>query len=490
MEEDIQRIKSRSFLSAGTLVAQTSYAAILGFAAFFILTIKSGIHLLGIYNTVLAMMSFFNYFTNLGLAAALLQKKDMDETDVHTAFFIQMILTILVVVVGFFLTGYLFTFYTDAPATTEYLYWALLVSFFLLSLKTIPSVMLEKKIAIYKVVFASALENTVFYACVIIFSLAGWEIYSLVIAVLARSLVGVVVIYMLHPWSPRLIFSLASAKALLAYGIPFQGNSFLALIKDDLLIIYLGSAIGLKNLGYVIFGKKYAEISIRVVMDSINRVAFPLFARFQKEKDMLSKSVEKVLFYESFFIFPILVGAVFIFDSLLKIVPGYFDKWAVALFSFYFFSASAFLVSLSTPFINLFNAIGKLKTSLAFMALWTVLLWGLVFIGLRIAGYNGVSIAFFLMSLTFIFVVYAAKKYVHFSLIRAVRAPLLASLAMAVYLAVARFVSLDYLHNTFLHVVVSLIGAAVLYAGVIFAIKGKRLYDELKTLLIFKKTTL
>ena len=74
---------------------QTTYSAVLGFAAFLILTIKSGVYLLGIYNTVLAMMAFFNYFTNLGLAAAIVQKKDVEEKDLHTAFLLQFALSII-----------------------------------------------------------------------------------------------------------------------------------------------------------------------------------------------------------------------------------------------------------------------------------------------------------------------------------------------------------------------------------------------------------
>lgn len=486
MTEEIQRIKAKSFLSASTLVAQTSYATFLGFVAFLILTVKSGIHLLGIYNTVLATMSFFNYCTNLGLAAALLQKKDTDEIDLSTAFFIQIFLTIGAVIIGFFLTNHLFTFYKDLPHTAIYLYWAVLVSFLLLSLKTIPSVLLEKKIKIYRVVFVQALENTIFYVCVIVFSLLGFEIYSLVIAVLFRSLVGVIAIYIMHPWSPRFIFSYQSAKRLLRYGIPFQGNSFLALIKDDLLIIYLGGAIGLTNLGYVTFGKKYAEFSIRIIMDNINRVAFPLFARFQKEKELLEKSLEKVLFYESFLIFPILIGAAFIFDSLLKIIPGYFDKWHPALFSFYFFSASAFFISMSAPFINLFNAIGKLKVSLSFMTMWTALLWGLVIILLRVFEYNGISIAFFLMSLTFIFVVKTAHRYVHFSLKTSLYQSFFSTVIMTVYLLCIRILMLEYVHNVWLHVVFSVLGASIIYFVLVFILKGKGLYQELKTLATFK----
>ncbi len=485
MDEEISQIKRRGVLSAGSLFFQSSFSAALGFIAFFILTLKSGTYLLGVYNTVLAMISFFSYFTNLGLAAAIIQKPEVKKEDLSTAFYIQLLLSVVAIIAGFFLTGYIFKFYKDLPPNAVYLYWGLLISFFFLSLKTIPSVLLEKKIKIYKVVVVQMVENTVFYLAVIIFSLLGYDIYSLLIAVLARSIIGVILIYFMQPWAPSLTFSWASAKGLLSYGIPFQGNSFLALVKDDLLIIYLGGVIGFRELGVVAFAKKYAEFSIRLIMDNLNRVAFPIFSRFQKDKAMLKKSVEKILLYQSIVIFPAIVGLVFVFGSVLKIIPGYFDKWNVALFSFYFFSLSAFFVSLYSPFINLFNAIGKVKTSLLFMVLWTVLTWALVPLFTRLLGFNGISVAFFVMSLTFIFVILTAKRTVDFSLMKSYRAPLLATFVMAMFLFVVTILGSRLNNLVFLALMVA--GGASIYGSVIYLDLGKVFFSELLALVRFRK---
>jgi PST family polysaccharide transporter/lipopolysaccharide exporter len=277
------------------------------------------------------------------------------------------------------------------------------------------------------------------------------------------------------------MFSKESAKSLLKFGLPFQGNSFLAFFKDDLLIMYLGGVIGFKNLGYITFAKKYAEFSIRLITDNINRVAFPLFSRFQKEKQLLEKSLEKILFYETLLIFPVIIGVIFIFENLLKISPKYYLKWNNSLFSFYFFSLSAFFISLTTPFINLFNALGKVKISLYFMVLWTALTWILVPLSIKIFGYQGVSVAFFAMSLTFIFVYIKGKSFVGFSFKESIGKNLIATLAMMVYLILIRLFLIKTVNN-YLYLSLSIIGAAVIYLLMIYKLKGKGLYFELKEL--------
>lgn len=483
MDEDIKQIKQRGVLSAGSLLFQSGFSSVLGFAAFFILTLKSNLYLLGIYNTVLAMMAFFNYFSSLGLAAAIIQKKEVDEKDLNTAFIIQTVLSLFVIIIGFFLTNYLFVIYKDLPKNAVYLYWALLFSFFFLSLKTIPSVLLEKKIQIYKVVLVQLIENIVFYLIVIILSLMNLDILSLVVAVVARSLVGVIAIYIMNPWSPKPIFSKSSAKSLLSYGVPFQGNSFLALVKDDLMIIYLGAVIGFEKLSIVTFAKKYAEFSIRLIMDNINRVAFPIYSQFQNNKALLKKSIEKILFYEALFIIPIIIGSVFIFDNLLKIMPGYYVKWQVALISFYFFSFSALFVSLYSPLISLFNAIGKVKLTLMIMVILTGLNWLLIPLMIKLFGYQGISIAFFIISFSFILVFIKAKLTIEFSLKNAFGAPVISSMAMTAYLVLIKFWVSKAVTNNLLLTGLAIIGSASVYFLVIYKIKGRVFFDEIKDLI-------
>ena len=483
MDNNIKQIKQRGVLSAGSLLFQSGFSAILGFAAFFILTLKSNLYLLGIYNTVLAMMAFFNYFSSLGLAAAIIQKKEVNEKDLNTAFIIQTALSLLIIIIGFFLTDYLFVIYKDLPKNAIYLYWSLLFSFFFLSLKTIPSVLLEKKIKIYKVVLVQLIENVVFYSVVIIMSLLNFDIFSLVVAVVARSLVGVISIYIMNPWSPKLIFSKSAAKSLLSYGVPFQGNSFLALIKDDLMIIYLGAVIGFEKLSIVTFAKKYAEFSIRLIMDNINRVAFPIYSQFQNNKVLLKKSVEKILFYEALFIFPIIIGSVFIFDNLLKIMPGYYLKWQVALISFYFFSFSALFVSLYSPLISLFNAIGKVKLTLIIMVVLTALNWIFIPPLIKLFGFQGISIAFFIISFSFIFVFIKAKSTVDFSLKNAFGAPVISSIVMVTYLVLIKFWMSKILTNNLLLTGLAVFGSASVYFLVIYRIMGRVFFDEIKDLI-------
>lgn len=478
-EQELKTMKSRSIFSVLSLLFQSSFSAVLGFGAFFMLTLTSNETILGIYGTVLASLSFFNYITNLGLAAALIQKKDVKQVDLNTAFYIQLFLVILAVGVGWLFDDQFLSGYQDLPSDTIYLYWALLVSFFLLSLKTIPSVLLEKGVEIYKNVLIQIIENTLFYGTIIVMAVMGYEITALIVAVLVRGAIGLSLIFVMRPWAPTFSFSFSSAKQLLGYGIPFQGNSFLAMIKDDLLIIFLGQTIGLGNLGILTFGKKYAEIAVRIITDNFNRVAFPVFAGVQDNKPLLKKSLQNFLFFGSVIVFPVIIGAMFTFDSFLKLIEGYYDKWEPALFSFYFFSIATLLVSMTTPFINLFNAVKRVRLSLIFMAGWTALTWIIIPPAITFFDYNAVAVSFVIINATGLLVFLKAKEIVSFSLFETLKGVFLGTVLVVFYLSIIRFISIGMLESPELHLLFSLIGAPIVYASAILGMYGTGIFLQI-----------
>src|SRR3989338_6002692 len=271
----VDSTKRDTILSTLSLFFQSGYSAILGLIANLVLTILLSPTIFGIYITVLSMISILNYFSDIGLAASLIQKKIITEEGI-------------------------------------YLYWALLVSFFLSSLKTIPSVFLERKIQFQKIVLVQIVENTLFYLTVIIAALLGLGLTSFTIAVMVRAVVGLITIYSISFWRPQIGISSRSLRQLLSFGLPFQASSFLALFKDDLIILFLGKAVGFAGVGYIGWAKKWAEVPIRIVMDNIGRVIFPLIARFQEDKAKIARLLEKILAYQSALIIPAIVGMIFL----------------------------------------------------------------------------------------------------------------------------------------------------------------------------------
>ncbi|MEK7110011.1 MAG: oligosaccharide flippase family protein [Patescibacteria group bacterium] len=474
--EDKNQLKKQTILSTLSLFFQSGYSAILGFAANLVLTILLSPQIFGIYFTVLSIIAILNYFSDIGLAASLIQKKEIEDREVMTVFTVQQILIITIVIIGFFASNLIVAFY-KLPIEGKFLYQALLASFFFSSLKTIPSIFLERKIQFQKIVIVQVVENTIFYLSVIILALAGWGLNSFTVAVILRSLVGVILIYKISFWKPKVGINIVSFKKLLSFGVPFQMGSFLALVKDDLLTLYLGKVLGFQALGYIGWAKKWAESPIRIIMDSLSRVLFPLFSRFQNEKDRLSRLVEKIIYYQSALIIPATLGLALIMGKMVQLIPRY-SKWESALPLFYLFCLSSLFSSYSTPFMNLLNGVGKVKTTFYFMVGWTIATWVLTPILTKFFGIFGFPITLVILSSSFLLVQQETKKIIPFSFLKNILPFLFSGLVMSLFVFV-----LNQFTTSLPFLLILIAGGIIIYITTLIFVFKINLVEKIKLLI-------
>lgn len=427
-----EELKRRGFISTISLFFQSGYSAVLGLIANLIVTILLSPHVFGIYITVLSIIALFNYFSDFGLAASLIQKKEMTDEDIKTTFTIQQTLIVTLIIIGFFATSFVREFY-NLPKEGMYLYWSLLFAFFISSLKTIPSVFLERHIKFNKVVYVQVVENTLFYAAVSILAIMGFGLMSFTYAVMIRAVSGLILIYRISPWTPRFGLNKKSLKTLLSFGVPFQATSFLALFKDDLITLFLGKILGFELLGYVGWAKKWADAPLRVFMDNVGRVLFPVMSRVQDNKEKLRSISQKLLYYQTMLLAPVMIGMIFALPLLVALIPQY-AKWQPAIPLFYIFALSSLIVSFSAPFMALFNALGKVKTTFTFMLLITIVTWLLTPILTTKYQQFGFPITHFIVSCTLGLLLLKVRSTLDMKILPSIYKPLLASAGMAVIL--------------------------------------------------------
>ncbi len=475
-EIGLEEVKKRAVGGVLALTSRTFLLQIISFLTTFLLTIFLAPSVFGVFFVVSAVISFLGYFSDIGLAAALIQKREaVTDEDLKTTFTIQQVLVGAIVIVALLLSRSLASFY-NLDTAGLWLFRALVVSFFLSSLKTIPSILLERKLAFNKLVIPQILETSAFSLIVVVLAVKGFGLASFTWAVLARGIIGLAAIYLLSPWKIGIGFSKTVAKRLLSFGLPFQTNSILALIKDDLFTIFLGKVLPFNQIGYIGWAKKWAEFPLRLVMDNVIKVTFPAYARLQEKPEYLSKALDKSIFFLSFLILPLSVAFIFAIKPLVFFIPKYL-KWEPALFSFYLFVIASIFAGLSTPLTNVLNAIGKIKITLYLMIVWTVLTWILgPFLVFKL-GFNGVAISSAMIGLTVIFPVLMVKRFVNFHLVANIMPSLVASMILAVFFYLTLSSTTKMIWLIFL-----LFMGSIIYLVSVYLLTKGRIFEEAKTL--------
>lgn len=429
----------------------------------------------GIFGIVSAIVNFLVYFSDIGLAASLIQKKEKaTDEDLKTTFTIQQILVFTLLVVLFIASPAIKRIY-NLDMSAVYLLYALGASFMMSSLKTIPSVLLERHLKFEILAVANILENLVYNTLLVILAWKGFGITSFTIAVIARGIVGLVALYIFQPWYPRFGISRSSLSKLLKFGIPYQINTFIAVLKDDGLTIVLGKVMGLETLGILVWAQKWIQIPLRVVMDNVTRVTFPAFSRMQDEGEVLAKSVTRSIFFITLLVFPAVTGIVVLFPVVMQIVPKY-HQWLPAIMPLTILAVNVLFASVTTQLTNVLNAIGKIKITSGLMVMWTVLTWVLVPYLAKNYGATGAAWGYAIVGISSVVAIYVVKKYVNFSLFDSTVKPFLASLAMGTVLIIVRRLLSPGLYTIG---VLAVTGMAVYFAS-IFILTGYTLVSDVK----------
>jgi len=429
-EIDLQEIKHKTTSSVIFLSLRNIGIQLVSFVGFFILTILLGTGDVGLFAIVAESVGILGYFSDVGLAAALIQKKDkVKKVDLQTTFFIQQVLVFLCLIAIGIAYRHISISKSYGPRET-WIFISLCFSFVVASLKTIPSVLLERKLNFKIISTVDISENLSFYLIAVVFAFFGFGAYSYAIATFVRSFVGLIIMYRLSPWPIGFSFSKRSVKELFKFGIPYQLNTFISLAKDRLSNLLVAGIIGRENFGILSWAQKGPKICLSF-MDAIMKVTFPTFSRLQDRKDILKKSLEKSIYFIAIFVFPASVGIALVAPSLINIIPKY-TKWLPAVIPLYFYCANVAIASITSPLTNAFNAVGKITTTTKLMIMWTVLTWVLFPYFTVKYGYVGTSIATLLVGSSSIIVWVLAKKIFDFNIIKTVYHPFLASIFMMI----------------------------------------------------------
>jgi O-antigen/teichoic acid export membrane protein len=436
-EISLETVKARAVRGVVVLTGRTFFLSLIALVATGFLTVFLEPSEFGVFWIVSAVVNFLAYFSDIGLAAALIQKKGSpSQEDLRTTFTVQQILVLTILVVVVVASPFLSRVYSLTSAGRMLLY-SLAFSLFLSSLKTIPSALLERSLRFEKLVIPQVLENLVYNLVAVILAWKGFGVASFTYAVLARGIVGLVAIYILSPWRPGLAFSKLSLRGLLSFGLPYQGNNFLAMIKDDGATVLLGGILGPGGIGLLGWAQKWAYTPLRLFLDHVLKVTFPAFSRMQKHKDELKQAVTRSIFFVCFLVFPATIGLLILAPELVAIIPRY-SKWEPALLPMALISVNTLFAAATSQLTNLLNAIGKIKITFKLMLMWTALTWIFVpFLAIR-NGVNGAALGYALVGLSSTVAIYIARKHVAFSLSDSVFKPAIATISMAAVLLAAR----------------------------------------------------
>lgn len=306
---------------------------------------------------------FIDYLDSLsgqGLGMALIQRKEISEQHLSTAFWINLLLGIGLSI-GVFAAAPLIELISTVRGISDIL--RVLSLLILINALSRVQVALMSREQRFRALAIRGLAMSLVGGIVgVVMAYQGYGAWSLVWQQLAAAATALVLLWSSTPWHPKLIIQVKSAKEMYAFASKVVVEQQVLFFSKRLDEILISAVLGVTLLGYYSVAKRLAETMIDMVYGVLVKVLVPAFAKLQNDLPALFLRLESLTKYMAALTFPIFV----IFASLGKlVVPVIFGtKWADASLPFMILTFSG--IFLLTPNLThpVFHALGKPATPL------------------------------------------------------------------------------------------------------------------------------
>jgi O-antigen/teichoic acid export membrane protein len=419
------------------------------------------------------VITFLSLIGESGLGAALIRKPgELSKKELACVFTFQQIIMGGVSIAFLFVTFFLKNFLKNPDVLI--LFQVSIISYFLLSFRNIPFMLLQRNLFFGKISFLEIVETLSFQGTAIILAMLGKGVWALIFGLMAKNIVSLFLLFIISPWKIEYNFDFETVKNFLPFGISIQTIHFINLIKDSTIPVWVGAILGTASVGLITWATTIANYPV-LASNIVSRILFPLFAKLQNDKERLKSTIELVLRINVFFIFglsAILWGGAEPITIIL-----YTDKWVPALVLFNFFIPINLLTSLISPLIYLNNALGNAKYNLKFSILWALLLWLFSIIFVPKMGIIGFGLANLLTTMVNIKYLYDAIKNYNINIIKDVTTSLLVSFIIAFSLKL--FLKYYHIQNLWILIFISIL-SFILYVFFSFILNYKTYFNDIK----------
>lgn len=247
----------------------------------------------GVVTVINVFVVFFELFSDLGIGTAIIQKRELSETDIRhimgfTIYF-GIGLALLFGVLSYGIAGY----YRSSVYIP--LGEMLAVSIMFTAWNTVPNALLMRNKQFITVAFRTVAACVVSYVVAIIMALNGLSYYSLV----ARAVVMSVVLFLWNVRASKIKIcfktNLKSIQKIWSYSLFQFGASIINYFQRNLDNLLVGKYLGEEQLGY--YNKSYTlmQYPITYLSQVITPVLHPIMAEHQKDKDYIYAQYIKIV---------------------------------------------------------------------------------------------------------------------------------------------------------------------------------------------------
>ncbi|MBR5597733.1 MAG: lipopolysaccharide biosynthesis protein [Lachnospiraceae bacterium] len=309
----------------------------------------------GVVALVMIFITIANVFVSSGLGNALIQKKEVDNIDFSSVFFVNIIISIIIYLILFALAPTVANFF-DMPAVCLIIR-VLGLRIIIAAINSVQQAYVSRNM-LFKKFFWSTLGGTLVSGLLGVgMAYKGYGVWALVVQYLANTCVDTVILWFTVRWRPEMKFSWLKAKGLISYGWKLLLSSLLDTGYRQVRSLIIGKFYTSSDLAFYNQGEKYPSLIVTNINTSIGSVIFPVMAQNQNNREEIKRLTRKVIRTSSYIMWPTMIGFSVCAESLVRLILT--EKWLPCVPYISIFCLSYGFWPIHTANLQAINAMGR-----------------------------------------------------------------------------------------------------------------------------------
>ena len=293
--------------------------------------------------------------TDSGFGQALIQKKDTDEIDYSSVFYINLLVSGFIYLLLYLSAPYIASFYSQPELTA--LVRVLGLRFIISAFSMVQITKLTKEVRFKKLMFARLPSTLLGGIAGIWAAMTGFGVWSLVIQQLTYITSYSLQVWIQSKWLPKWVFDWSRVKSLFDFGSKMMVEGVLSSIYQNLYELMIGRYFSTAQVGFYTQANKLKQVPVQNISNALGRVTFPVLAEIQHDDVRLKGAYKKVVRQIFLIISPVMVGGIVLAEPLFRMVLT--EKWLPAVPYFQWLCVSGLFYPVNAYNLNILKVKGR-----------------------------------------------------------------------------------------------------------------------------------
>ena len=260
----------------------------------------------GIISLTMVFITISIVFVECGFSYALVQKKDLEENDVYTIFYVSLFVSAVIYTLLFICAPFIAAFY-DLPQIVP-IFRSLGIILFFGSFTSVLGALLQRELKIRKVFIANFSGIVISGIAGIALAVMGAGAWALVAQQLISKFVTAVILIIQNKWKIKMIFSFKKFKLMLPFASKVLFTTLITTAYSQLRVLIIGKQYNAETLAIYNKGVQIPSVLAMSTDYAVQNVMFSVYSKMQNNTEELKKCVRRTIKMSSFILFPMMIG--------------------------------------------------------------------------------------------------------------------------------------------------------------------------------------